>query len=86
MQWLAYIFTAALFWLLHFLPDRLLYLLSDFLYLVLYYILGYRKKVVRGNLKRALPGLSHREHRQIEKQFYHHLCDLTMETSASPVA
>lgn len=83
MQWLAYIFTAGFFWLLHFLPDRILYFLSDILFLILYYILGYRRKVVRNNLERALPELRPDERRRIEKKFYHHLCDLTLETSAS---
>ena len=37
------------------LPYRALYVLSDFFYLVFYHLVGYRKKVVRGNLTRSFP-------------------------------
>lgn len=67
------------------LPFPLLYLLSDFLYLVLYKLLGYRTKVVRGNLNRSFPGKSAKELQIIEKQFYRHLCDVMVETIKSLV-
>jgi len=83
MRWLAYILTAGLFGLLHLLPDSVLYFLSDFLYLIIYRLLGYRKKVVFDNLERALPELDSNRRKRVARKFYHHLCDLTMETSAS---
>jgi len=57
----------------------LLYLLSDGLYLVLYYIIGYRKKVVITNLRNAFPGKNEKELEQISKAYYRYLCDLFLE-------
>lgn len=62
------------------LPLRVLYVLSDLLYFPLYYVMGYRKKVVRHNLKNSFPEKSEKERRTIEKQFYHHFCDYIVET------
>ena len=65
------------------LPFRILYLFSDFLYLVLYKVAGYRKKVVRSNLRNSLPGKSESELINIEREFYHHFCDVIVETFKS---
>lgn len=62
-----------------FLPFGILYLLSDFLYIVVYRIFGYRKKVVSENLKFAFPEKSEHEIKEIEKKFFHHFCDLAVE-------
>jgi KDO2-lipid IV(A) lauroyltransferase len=65
------------------LPFRLLYLFSDFLYLVLYRMAGYRTKVVRKNLCNSFPEKSADELKKIEHLFYHHLCDVIVETLKS---
>ena len=62
------------------LPFSILYVLSDFIYLIVYYLIGYRKKVVRENLKRSFPDKTDRELLATEKKFYHHLCDLLFES------
>ena len=51
-------------------PLRVMYLFSDLLYLLIYYIIGYRKKTVRKNLKNSFPEKSEAELRKIEKDFY----------------
>ena len=61
------------------LPFRLLYLFSDFVYCLVYYVIGYRKKTVRENLALALPHLTDKERFVIEKKFYHHMCDMFLE-------
>ncbi|WP_349293473.1 lysophospholipid acyltransferase family protein [Flavobacterium aestivum] len=61
------------------LPFRLLYLFSDFIYIIIYHIVGYRKKTVRKNLAITLPHLSDKERLVIEKKFYHHMCDMFLE-------
>ncbi len=43
------------FYLLSLLPMRMLYIISDGIYLVVYYIIGYRKKEVMQNLEIAFP-------------------------------
>ncbi len=65
-----------IFWLI---PFWFLYRLSDVLYFVLYYLVGYRKKTVKGNLALVFPQLTFLERLAIEKRFYRHLCDVTLE-------
>lgn len=79
MQFLAFIIAYPLLWLISILPFRIFYLISDSIYLVVYYIIGYRKKTVRHNLQIALPHLNDKDRLRIEKKFYHHFCDLFME-------
>lgn len=74
------LFVYPLLWLISILPFRLLYGLSNLLYLLLYSILGYRVKVVRGNLERSFPEKSTKERRTIERKFYKHLADMMLET------
>lgn len=61
------------------LPFPVLYGISDFIYLIVYYVVRYRKKVVRENLMYSFPDLSNKERLIIEKKFYHHFCDLFLE-------
>lgn len=61
------------------LPMWALYFISDALYLVLYYLIPYRKKVVRSNLLNSFNTLSTREIRKLEKDFYRHFCNLLVE-------
>lgn len=61
------------------LPFWLLYVLSDILYLALYYIVGYRREVVSTNLKKSFPDKSQDELVKVEKKFYRFLADLIVE-------
>ena len=61
------------------LPFSILYLFSDFIYIITYYIISYRKKTVRENLAIAMPHLSDKERLIIEKKSYRHLCDMFLE-------
>lgn len=61
------------------LPFPLLYLLSDGLFLVLYHVVGYRKRLVLQNLGRSFPEKSDAEVRELARKFYKHLCDLVVE-------
>ena len=58
------------------LPFRVLYFFSDIIYYLLYYVIGYRKKVVFGNLRLAFPNKSEKEITTIAKKFYHHFVDV----------
>lgn len=62
------------------LPLWILYRISDILYFILYYLVGYRKKIVRENLTRSFPEKSQKELKEIEKRFYGFLCDYMVET------
>lgn len=66
--------------LLSYLPFPILYLFSDFLFLVSYRLISYRKKIVRKNLQNSFPEKTEAEIKAIEKQFYKDLCDYSVET------
>jgi len=83
MQFLVYILVYPLLWIISTLPFRLMYFLSDGFYVLLYYIIGYRKKVVSNNLKFAFPEKTNQEISLIRKRFYHHLCDMMFEAIKS---
>ncbi|MBF6608063.1 MAG: lipid A biosynthesis acyltransferase, partial [Flavobacterium sp.] len=83
MQFIVYLIVYPLIWLISMLPFRLLYILSDVIYILIYYIIGYRKKTVRGNLALAFPELSSEERLVIEKKSYRHLCDIFLEMAKS---
>lgn len=83
MQFLAYILIYPFLWFISILPFRLLYAFSDGLFVLLYHIIGYRKKVVKENLKLVFPHKSNEELNVIRKKFYHHLCDMIVEAIKS---
>jgi KDO2-lipid IV(A) lauroyltransferase len=67
-------------WLISLIPMRILHILSEIIYFILYYVTGYRKKVVFENLKKSFPEKSEEEIKKIAKKFYHHLCDYFLES------
>ena len=79
MRFIIYLLVYPFLWCISMLPFRLLYIFSDFVYLIVYYIIGYRKKTVRENLALALPHLSDEERLVIEKKSFQHLCDMFLE-------
>lgn len=79
MKLVLYLITYPILWLVSILPFRLLYLLSDGVYILMYHIIGYRKKTVRENMALALPHLSKEERLKIEKKSFRHLCDMFLE-------
>lgn len=66
--------------LISFCPFFILYIFSDVLYFIVFYVVKYRRKVVRDNLKNCFSDLSNDEVQKIEKKFYHHFCDYFVET------
>tara|TARA_S200000501_G_scaffold182732_1_gene172165 strand:- start:285 stop:1121 length:837 start_codon:yes stop_codon:yes gene_type:complete len=60
-----------------------IYLISDLLYYIIYYIFSYRKKVVRKNLELAFPEKSKMERRRIERENFRNLTDIFLETFKS---
>jgi|TARA_R110002072_G_scaffold192257_1_gene349185 KDO2-lipid IV(A) lauroyltransferase len=83
MQRLVYILVYPLIWCLSKLPFWALYGISDVLYGLIYYIIGYRKKVVMANLRLVFPEKSTAELKTISKKFYTHLCDMVVEAIKS---
>lgn len=62
------------------LPLWFLYILSDFLFVIGYYVLRYRRKLVQKNLRNSFPEKSVTERQKIEKDFYKNLCDYPIES------
>lgn len=79
MQFIIYILIYPLLWLISILPFPIFYAFSDVVCFLVYRIIGYRKKTVRYNIALALPHLSIKEQRAVERKFYSHLCDLFLE-------
>jgi len=80
MNAIAFYIFYGLNWIITLLPLSVLYLFSDLLYYILYYVIKYRRVVVNTNLKNSFPEKKEEELRSIEKKFYRHLADLIIET------
>ena len=80
MNFIVFAIAYPLIWVFSRLPMRILYIKSDFIYLFMFYIIGYRKKVVLENLKLSFPEKSDAELRTISKKFFKHFIDLIMES------
>lgn len=65
------------------LPLRVLYGFSWLIYLILNYIVGYRRKVIYQNLKNSFPEKSEMEIKSIQKNFYKNFADYLVETLKS---
>ncbi|BAO77078.1 lysophospholipid acyltransferase family protein [Winogradskyella sp. PG-2] len=83
MQLIAYILIYPVLWLVSILPFKLLYGISDILCFFLYSVFGYRKSTVKENLRLVFPDKSEKEISKITGQFYHHLCDMMLESIKS---
>ena len=65
------------------LPLRVLYILSDIIFFLMYNLVGYRKKVVTENLKNSFPKKSESEIDKIRTSFYRNFSDYIVETFKS---
>ena len=79
MQFLIYILIYPLLWCVSMLPFRVLYLFSDFVYQIVYHVIGYRRETVRENLVLAFPYKTDKERLEIEKKSFRYLCDTFIE-------
>ncbi len=79
MQRLAYLIAYPFLWILSILPFPIFYFISDVFFVLVYYIIGYRKKTVRHNLALTLPHLNEKERLKVERKFYQHMVDMFME-------
>jgi len=70
-------------WILSKLPFPVYYGIATIIYLIMFYIAGYRKSLVMKNLKNAFPEKPEKELKKIRKAFYKHLADYMVETVAN---
>jgi KDO2-lipid IV(A) lauroyltransferase len=79
MQAIGFYLTLPFIYLISILPFPVLYLFSDFVFVLMYYVTGYRRKVVAENLRKSFPEKSHQEILELERKFYRYLSDLILE-------
>jgi len=77
---LGYYILRALTWFIQLFPLRFHYIMSDLIFLLIYYVIRYRRKVVYTNLSKSFPEKSEKEISTIARKFYHHFCDSFIET------
>jgi len=70
----------ALSWLIYSLPLSVLYFFSDFVFILFFHLVRYRRDVVAQNIANSFPEKTKKERDQIAIKFYHHLCDCFLET------
>jgi KDO2-lipid IV(A) lauroyltransferase len=83
MKAVVYYLTLPIIYFISVLPFGILYLLSDFVFVILYHGFKYRRKVVWTNLKNSFPEKEEKELEQIQKKFFKYFCDLVFETLKS---
>ncbi|WP_459211882.1 lysophospholipid acyltransferase family protein [Aquimarina rhabdastrellae] len=79
MQLFIYCLAYPFLWIISRLPWRLFYAFSTSIYILVYYVIGYRRKTVTENLKLVFPEKSDQEIKIIRKTFYKHMCDMFLE-------
>lgn len=80
MYLISYIILYPIIMLMSRMPFWLAYKVSDLLYFVSFYLIGYRKKVVFSNLRLVFPDKTEKEIYKIAQDFYQHFADILMET------
>lgn len=83
MQALIYYITLPIIYGISLLPWWVLFRISDVVFVLLYHVIGYRKKVVTTNLTNSFPEKSPKEIEQLQRKFYRFFCDLILEVVKS---
>lgn len=76
-------FFIKILYLISKLPLKILYIFSDIIFFLNYYVVGYRKQVITQNLKNSFPEKSEEEIAAIKKKFYLNFSDYLAETIKS---
>ena len=72
--------VSSFLYLISLLPFWVLYIFADILFVLLYYVVGYRRNVVETNLKNAFPNKNIAERKTIARKFFRFLADTIVET------
>jgi KDO2-lipid IV(A) lauroyltransferase len=80
MKAISFYLTLPLLYLISAMPLWLLYGVCDVIFVLLYFVIGYRKKVVFENLRNSFPEKTEKEIHQLARKFYRYLVDLMLET------
>lgn len=77
---ITYYILFCIWYLISLFPLRILYLISDGLFYLTYYIMRYRRPLVRKNLKESFPEKNKKKIIKIERSFYAWFCDYIVES------
>lgn len=77
-KWSAKILIAILSAFAH-LPLRVMYVLADIAFVLVYYVARYRRRVVDDNLAQCFPDMDQKARAAIRRQFYRNFCDTFVE-------
>ena len=77
---MGFYFILPFIYLLAWLPFGALYAVSDFMFVVVYYVLKYRRVVTETNLRNSFPEKTEAEIQKISRAYYSYMCDLMLET------
>lgn len=80
MNYIIYLLFRAFRLIMRVVPFWLIYFFSEILFLLLYYVIGYRRKIVNTNLTNSFPEKSEKEIKKIMRQFFRHLADTMLES------
>ncbi len=76
---LAYYIALPLMYFFSVLPWAVVFIFSDLFFLLIYYVFGYRRRIVRMNLANSFPEKSQAELKFIECKFYRYFTDMLFE-------
>jgi KDO2-lipid IV(A) lauroyltransferase len=79
MQLLTFMLVYPIIWIFARLPFKILYLISDILFFIIYRIIRYRRKVVTSNLEKVFQNKNKIEIARLAKKHYRHFTDLFIE-------
>ena len=80
MKKVLYYITYTIIWLLSLLPLWVLYGLSNMIYVLVYYVVRYRRRLVFQNMSDSFPEKTAEEIHALERRFFHWFCDYLVES------
>ena len=80
MKKILYGIAFGIWYLMSLLPLSVLYLVSDGLFYLVFYVVKYRRPLVKKHLADSFPEKSEAERLKIEKEFYSWFCDYIVES------
>ena len=75
-----YLPVQGLLYIISLMPFWVLYGIADFIFVLVYYVVRYRRKIVSKNMRESFPELSDKELKKIARKFYRNFADYIVET------
>ena len=75
-----YLPVQGLLYIISLMPFWVLYGIADFIFVLVYYVVRYRRKIVAKNMRESFPELSDKELIKIARKFYRNFADYIVET------